>query len=119
AEVIEYLMESAKDAENSGIAAERIILDPGIGFGKTTQHNLQLLNRLDLLCELGYRVLVGTSRKRFIGQITGKEAPSDRIFGTAATVAMAIQKGASVLRVHDVAQMADVVNIANAVSRTQ
>lgn len=119
AEVIEYLMESAKDAENSGIAAERIILDPGIGFGKTTQHNLQLLNRLDLLCELGYRVLVGTSRKRFIGQIIGKEAPSDRIFGTAATVAMAIQKGASVLRVHDVAQMADVVNIANAVSRTQ
>ena len=117
AEVAEYLMASAKDAENAGIAAGRIILDPGIGFGKTTRHNLQLLNRLDLLCELGYRVLVGTSRKRFIGQITGKETPAERIFGTAATVAMAIQKGASIVRVHDVAQMADVVKVANAVCR--
>ena len=110
-------MERAKDAEAAGIAPERIILDPGIGFGKTTRHNLQLLNRLDLLCELGYRVLIGTSRKRFIGQITAKETPSDRIFGTAATVALAVEKGASIVRVHDVAQMSDVVKVTNAICR--
>ncbi len=117
AQVMEYLTERAKDAEAAGVPAERIILDPGIGFGKTTAHNLQLLNRLDWLCELGYRVLIGTSRKRFIGQITGKETPADRIFGTAATVALAIGKGASIVRVHDVAQMSDVVKVANAICR--
>ena len=117
AEVLQYLMERAGEAEAAGVPPERIILDPGIGFGKTTRHNLQLLNRLDLLCESGYRVLIGTSRKRFIGQITGKETPAGRIFGTAATVAMAIEKGASIVRVHDVAAMADVAKIANAVCR--
>ena len=117
AEVLEYLMERAKQAENAGIPKERIMLDPGIGFGKTTKHNLQLLNRLDLLCNLGYRVLVGTSRKRFIGQITGKDTPADRIFGTAATVALAVQKGGAVIRVHDVAEMVDVVRVSNAVCR--
>jgi dihydropteroate synthase len=114
-EVTEYLMERAKTAENAGISKERIILDPGIGFGKTTEHNLQLLNRLDLLCERGYRVLVGASRKRFIGQITGKDTPADRIFGTAATTAFAIAKGASIIRVHDVAETVDVVKVSNAI----
>lgn len=116
-DVLEYLMERAKEAESAGISKERIMLDPGIGFGKTTEHNLQLLNRLDLLCDLGYRILIGTSRKRFIGQIADKDAPSDRIFGTAATVAVAIQKGASVVRVHDVSRMMDVVKVANAIRR--
>ncbi len=115
AEVMEYLTERAKAAEASGIPREYILLDPGIGFGKTLEHNLQLLNRLDLLCEQGYRVLVGASRKRFIGQITGKQAPADRIFGTAATVAIAVEKGASVIRVHDVTEMVDVVKVANAI----
>ncbi len=119
AEVCEYLMERAKEAENAGVPRERIILDPGIGFGKTLEHNLQLLNRLDRLCDLGYRVLVGTSRKRFIGQVTGKETPADRIFGTAATVALAIEKGVSVVRIHDVAEMLDVVNVSNAICRAK
>jgi len=115
AEVLEYLTERAREAENAGVPKERILLDPGIGFGKTTEHNLQLLNRLDRLCETGCRILVGTSRKRFIGQITGKETPVDRIFGTAATVALVVQKGVSVIRVHDVSEMVDVVSVANAI----
>jgi dihydropteroate synthase len=114
-EVGEYLRERASSAEDAGVKAEHIFLDPGIGFGKTGRHNLQLLNRLDLLCDLGYRVLVGTSRKRFIGKLTGKDIPADRLFGTAATVVWAIAKGASIVRVHDVGEMADVVKVANAV----
>ncbi|MBL7214436.1 MAG: dihydropteroate synthase [Phycisphaerae bacterium] len=116
-EVVEYLMERAKFAENAGIQAECIFIDPGIGFGKTTKHNLQLLNRMELFCDIGYRVLVGTSRKRFIGQLTGKDVPADRIFGTAATVALSIEKGVSIVRVHDVAEMADVVKLTNAIKR--
>ena len=116
-DVLEYLVRRSKTAEEAGIPAERIVLDPGIGFGKTTEHNLLLLRRLDLLCDLGYRVLVGTSRKRFIGQLTGKEKPVDRIFGTAATTAIAIAKGASIIRVHDVAETVDVVKVANAICR--
>ncbi|MBC8378860.1 MAG: dihydropteroate synthase [Planctomycetes bacterium] len=116
-EVAEYLMGRAKSAEEAGIKAEHIFLDPGFGFGKTTAHNLQLLNRLDLFCDLGYRVLVGTSRKRFIGELTGGDKAADRIFGTAASVAWAIAKGASIVRVHDVIQIADVVKVTNAICR--
>ncbi len=114
-EVCAYLMERAKAVEASGVPREYIILDPGIGFGKMLEHNLQILNQLDRLCEQGYRVLVGASRKRFIGQITAKDIPTDRIFGTAAAVAIAIEKGASVVRVHDVAEMVDVVKVSNAI----
>jgi dihydropteroate synthase len=97
AEVIEFLMERAKYAESLGIPGELIFLDPGIGFGKTTEHNLKILKRLELFASLGYRLLVGPSRKRFIGQITGREQPADRIAGTAATVALAAIKGASIV----------------------
>lgn len=117
AEVKTWLLERAAVAQQAGIPKERIFLDPGIGFGKTTDHNLTLLNYLDALTAAGFRVLVGTSRKRFIGQLTGKDTPADRLYGTAATVALAIAKGASIVRVHDVAQMADVVKIANAIVR--
>lgn len=116
-EVRDYLMGRARAAENAGVSKERIILDPGIGFGKTTEHNLLLLKHLDRLCETGYRVLVGASRKRFIGQLTGKENPVDRIFGTAATTAIAVAKGASIIRVHDVAETVDVAKVANAICR--
>jgi len=119
AEVCEYLIERAKAAEATGIPREYIILDPGIGFGKTLEHNLQILNQLDRLCEQGYRVLIGASRKRFIGQITGKDKPADRIFGTTATVSLAVEKGASVIRVHDVAEMVDVIKVSNAIHRAK
>lgn len=113
-EVGAYLQQRAKAAEAMGIAPERIFIDPGIGFGKTAEHNLQLLNRLDNLCGLGYRVVVGTSRKRFIGDITGKAA-DQREFGTAATVAIAARQGVSIVRVHHVPAMVDVVKVANAI----
>jgi dihydropteroate synthase len=116
-DVLEYLMTRARAAEEAGIRPERIILDPGIGFGKTTKHNLLLLNHLDFLCTLGYRVLLGASRKRFIGQLTGKETPAERIFGTAATTAIAVARGVSIIRVHDVTETVDVVRVANAIRR--
>ena len=116
-EVLQFLLERARIAEEAGIAREHLILDPGIGFGKTTEHNLQLLRGLEVVCDQGYRVLIGASRKRFIGQITGKATPAERIFGTAATTAIAITKGASIIRVHDVAETVDVVKVTNAICR--
>jgi len=114
-EVRAFLVQRAGQAEAEGIKPEHIILDPGIGFGKTRFHNLTLLQKLERLCALEYRVLVGTSRKGFIGGLTNKRDAKDRAFGTAATVAAAIVKGTSIVRVHDVAQMADVVAVANAI----
>jgi len=115
AEVLEFLLERAKRAIRFGIPAEQIFIDPGIGFGKTLEHNLQLLKNLDAFVASGYRVLVGTSRKSFIGEITGKEDPTDRIFGTAASVALCAAAGISIVRAHDVAQMVDAVKVAQAV----
>jgi dihydropteroate synthase len=112
-EVLEFLLDRAKRAEKLGILKNMIFIDPGIGFGKTTEHNLSLLKNIDKFVATGYRVLVGTSRKRFIGQITGKEKPADRIFGTAATVALCAATGVSIVRVHDVAEMVDVVKVAD------
>jgi len=113
-EVLQFLLEAAKRAERFGIKKNMIFIDPGIGFGKTLEHNLELLRNIDKFVATGYRVLVGTSRKSFIGQITGKEKPSDRIFGTAATVALCAAAGVSIIRVHDVPEMVDVIKIANA-----
>jgi len=115
-EVLEFLLGQAKRAERLGIAKSMIFIDPGIGFGKTTEHNLSLLRNIDKFVAAGYHVLVGTSRKRFIGKITGKEKASERIFGTAATVALCAAAGVSIVRVHDVAEMADVIKVANAVN---
>ena len=115
-EVLEFLLSQAKRAEEFGILKDMIFIDPGIGFGKTTEHNLLLLRNIAKFVASGYRVLVGTSRKRFIGEITGKEEPAERIFGTAATVALCVTAGVSIVRVHDVAEMADVVKVANAVN---
>jgi dihydropteroate synthase len=112
-EVKEFLLERAAKAQRFGIAKEKIFIDPGIGFGKTAEHNLLLLKHIDEFVATGYRVLLGTSRKRFIGLLTGKEAPADRIFGTAATVALAVEAGVSIIRVHDVAQMFDVIKVVN------
>jgi dihydropteroate synthase len=113
AEVLDFLLARAKRAEKFGILKDRIFIDPGIGFGKTLEHNLELLRNIDKFVAADYRVLVGTSRKSFIGKITGKENPADRIFGTAATVALCAAAGASIVRAHEVAQMVDVVRVAD------
>ena len=113
-EVLEFLLDRAKRAERIGISKERIFIDPGIGFGKTLEHNLELLRNIDKFVATDYRVLVGTSRKAFIGKITGKKTPTERIFGTAATVALCAASGVSVVRVHDVPQMTDIVKVTNA-----
>jgi dihydropteroate synthase len=114
-EVLHFLLERAKRAESFGIPSERIFVDPGIGFGKTLSHNLSLLKYIDRFVATGYRVLVGTSRKRFIASLTGREEPRDRVFGTAATVALCAAAGVSLVRVHDVAAMYDVVRVTAAV----
>jgi dihydropteroate synthase len=114
-EVKEFLIERARKAQAFGIKKEQIFIDPGIGFGKTTEHNLLLLKHIDEFVATGYRVLVGTSRKRFIGQITGKENPADRIFGTAATTALAAAAGVSIVRVHDITPTADVIKIVSSI----
>ncbi|MHC4694885.1 MAG: dihydropteroate synthase [Planctomycetota bacterium] len=114
-EVQRFLVNKAKRAEGFGIPKERIFIDPGIGFGKTLEHNLLLLRKIDKIVTTGYRVLVGTSRKSFIGKITDKNEPVDRIFGTAASVALCVAAGVSIVRVHDVADMVDVVKVANAI----
>jgi dihydropteroate synthase len=116
-EVRRFLLERAERAEQFGIDKSKIFIDPGIGFGKTTEHNLLLLRDIDRFVDSGYRVCVGTSRKAFIGKLTGKEKPTERIFGTAATVALCAAAGVSIVRVHDVAEMVDVVKIINAVER--
>ena len=116
AEVVEFLLQRAEYAQSLGIPKERIFIDPGIGFGKTLQHNILLLKNLERFVETGYRVLVGTSRKGFIGKLTGKEKPAARVFGTASTVSLAVAKGASIVRVHDVAEMVDVVKVTNAIN---
>jgi len=113
-EVRDFLVERAKRAEGFGIARERVFIDPGIGFGKTPQHNLLLLKHLDKLAATGYRVLVGPSRKAFVGKITGRDKPADRVFGTAAAVAMCAA-GASIIRVHDVGPMLDVLKVTQAI----
>jgi dihydropteroate synthase len=114
-EVLGFLLERAKRAEEFGIEKGKIFIDPGIGFGKTLEHNLLLLKNIGEFVASGYRVLVGTSRKSFIGKLTGKENPSERMFGTAATVALCVAAGVSIVRIHDVAEMVDVVKVANAI----
>jgi dihydropteroate synthase len=101
-------------AVNEGIAEERLLLDPGIGFGKTVDHNLQLLRRLDELVTLGRPLLIGTSRKSFLGRIGGDREGAERLGGTIATNVLAFERGASVFRVHDVAPLREALEVAAA-----
>lgn len=119
ADVVAWLREAVSVAERRGVPRERLIVDPGIGFGKGSAENLELLHRLgELKAALdGLPLLVGTSRKRFLGQLVGGAPPDDRVEGTAATTALAIAAGADIVRVHDVAQMARVRTVADAVVR--
>lgn len=103
-EVSEYLLERAKHAERLGVDAKNIIIDPGIGFGKRTQHNLELLRDLKQIADLGYPVLLGTSRKRFMGDIAREEDPRNRMPATCATTALGVEAGVKIFRVHDVWQ---------------
>ena len=112
-EVIAGLAESVDIATNAGVESDKIIIDPGIGFGKTPEHNFSIINRLQELKELGKPVLIGTSRKSFIGKVLDREA-NDRLMGTAATCAVAIMNGADIIRVHDVSDMLDVARVADA-----
>ena len=111
------LLESVKLAQQGGVLDEQIILDPGIGFGKTVEQNLKLLNRCGEIRELGYPLLVGPSRKSFIGY-TLDLPPEQRVEGTAAAVAVAIARGADVVRVHDVESIARVAKMTDAITRT-
>jgi len=115
-EVLAHLEAQAARAVAAGIPAERVILDPGIGFGKMPEHNLAILGALGRFTALGFPTLLGTSRKSTIGRLTGR-SPSERAFGTAATVALAAAAGVDIVRVHDVAQMRDVVQVADAIAR--
>lgn len=115
-EVASFLGARASAAENLGVASEAIAVDPGIGFGKTVDHNLSLIKHLEeMVSELEYPVVIGTSRKSFIGKVLELEV-EQRLEGTAATVAWAVASGAHVVRVHDVREMVRVVRVTEAIS---
>ncbi len=116
-EVCRFLQESTLLALAAGIPRERVILDPGFGFGKTVAHNMELLRRLRELTSYGQPILLATSRKSSIGQILGGVPPSERLEGTAATVAIGIANGADIIRVHDVHEMARVAKMTDAITR--
>jgi dihydropteroate synthase len=115
-EVAQFLAERVRYAIDQGVARDRIVVDPGIGFGKTLGHNLDLLANLHVFAELGYPLLVGPSRKGFIGQLTDQSVEA-RGWGTAGVVALAVEQGANILRVHDVGPMKDVAKVAVAIAR--
>jgi len=112
-----WAQEAVARAQNSGVSSDKIILDPGIGFGKTAAQNFKILANLDRLAAAGYPILVGTSRKSFIGSILKKPA-SELVLGTCATVAASIIYGAHIVRVHDVAAVREVADITDAIVRT-
>jgi dihydropteroate synthase len=116
AEVHRFLAERIFSAEMAGIPKKKIVVDPGFGFGKTTAHNLALLARFERFTDLGVPALAGLSRKRSIGELTGRDDPQARIHGSVAAHLIAAQRGAKLLRVHDVAATVDVLKIWNAVA---
>ncbi|RMG02666.1 MAG: dihydropteroate synthase [Nitrospirae bacterium] len=116
-EIKDYLSESITLAESKGISRNRMVVDPGIGFGKTLEHNLKIIANLGFLRELGLPILIGPSRKSFIGMILDGVPPSERIEGTASSVAISVLNGANIVRVHDVKEMTRVVRVADAIKR--
>jgi dihydropteroate synthase len=113
AEVRQFLLERADAAVAAGIGGERIVLDPGFGFGKTRAHNIELLRHLDSLANTGYAVLAGLSRKSLIAHITGRSM-EERVFGSVVAAIIAVQKGARLVRVHDVAATKDALAVLGA-----
>src|SRR6185503_15071012 len=116
-EVKAFLEERLAFAVSEGVDEERVWLDPGIGFGKTVEHNLELLRRLDEIVAIGRPVVIGTSRKSFLGKLAGGRDEGERLPGTIATNVLALERGATVFRVHDVAQNADALAVAAATFR--
>jgi len=114
ADVKRFLEERLRFATDHGVPEERILLDPGIGFGKTTEHNLELLRRLPELVAIGRPVVIGTSRKGFLGRLTGRTIPAERVAASVASGVIAYERGARVFRVHDVAPMVDALRVAAA-----
>ena len=115
-EVFRFLAERIFAAEMAGIAKKHVVVDPGFGFGKTLQHNLALLAQLQRFDELGVPLLAGMSRKKMIGELTARDDPRERIHGSVAAHLVAAQRGARLLRVHDVAAMVDALKVWNAVA---
>jgi len=114
-DIRDFLSERVLACREAGIPESRIVLDPGFGFGKTLEHNLELLARLDELVALGFPVLAGMSRKKMLGAITGRERPGDRVIASVAAHLLAAQKGAAIVRVHDVAETVDALKLLAAV----
>lgn len=114
-EVRDFLEQRARACRDAGIAAESIVIDPGFGFGKTLEHNLELLRGLPTLCEAGYPVLAGISRKSMLGTITGRDA-DQRVVASVTAAVLAVQGGAAIVRVHDVAETVDALKVLAAFS---
>jgi dihydropteroate synthase len=110
AEVAAFLRERVRELEDAGVAGERIVIDPGFGFGKTREHNVALFRALPALAALGYPLLAGLSRKRLIGDITARPV-NERLAGSVAAALLAVQNGASLVRVHDVKETVDALNV--------
>ena len=116
-EVQTFLRQRVDKAQAEGVCPDQIMIDPGIGFGKTAEHNIEILRRLDAFRSLDKPILIGTSRKSFIGRLLNLPNPDDRLEGTAATVAWAIAHGVDVVRVHDVKAMCQVAQMTDAIHR--
>ena len=114
-EIMSYFRERISATEEAGLPKEYLIIDPGIGFAKTAEHNLEILRKLSDLKSIGLPILVGSSRKAFIGRILGGVSIEERVFGTAATVALSVAHGANIVRVHDVKEMKQVALVADAI----
>ena len=114
-EVKEFLVAQALKMQDLGLSKNNIILDPGIGFGKRTQHNLELLKQLNQICETDYAVLLGTSRKRFMGEVCATEDPAQRMPASCATTALGVEAGAKIFRVHDVWQNRQAADVSYAI----
>lgn len=119
AEVREFLDARARAVREAGVSLERVLVDPGIGFGKRLEHNLALLSRLDALRDLGYPLVVGASRKSFLGKLLGGEPPEDLLEASLAAAAWAAARGAAILRVHDVKETARVARVTAALARAR
>ena len=116
-EVMDYLREGIDIALKAGVREDMIIIDPGIGFGKTVDHNLEIINRLDEFTGFEKPILLGPSRKSFIGKLLGGLPVTERIEGTAAAIAIGISKGANIIRVHDIKEMSRISKIADAITK--